>query len=558
MNWYKRISFSIRREWVLFSILAFAFFSRVVGIGYGLPLTVVSDESTFTLGALLMIKLHTVLPALHPEFQSILYYPPYLSYILLAPFTIILGVQYVLSHGDPGLFQTYVVTHLSPFYIAARLLSVSLGILSVYLIYRIAVVLFRSRIAALGAAFLLATSISHVALSMVGRQWLPVSAVIVIVLYILSRESWSLKKRYIAAFAIAGVGMGISSICALACVLIGIYYFCFDVPRFRHIVRDGAVFLSGACAFMVLAAVAWFAYHGGLSFVDSITIFQPKSLGALLVSPWSVISLIVLSEPVLVALATLGLVYCAFREKRVGALIAGFFILYAAIFYLFFRIESRFFLPLVPFLSLSGGYAIAQLWSRRSAVVLFILLSVPLFAAVRFSYLAAQGDTRLHAREWVLEHLTPGDRVLVYSSAIHVPTQAAAVQELRAIDPSALRQVDQVDEILDRHDVPYVLNNLKSLTRVDFLKRLAEYAHEHDYTYLVLEPNALLSVATTTKEAFASLTKSAPIVAHFDGFGATNIGPTMSIGESTFTQPFTVLFEPRSLGTDIVIYRLRE
>ena len=553
MDLYKKLRTSVQKDTALWTILVLAFFLRVVGIGYGLPLSIVADEATFTYGALLMIKLHTLLPAFHPEFQSILYYPPYLSYILVPPFLVILGLQYILLHGNLTLLQVRILQDPSLFFMTARLVSVLLGTFSVFLVYRIAERLFRSRVAAIAAAFLLATSISHEVLSMVGRQWLPVSAVLLFVLYILTDVNLSSKKRYLAAFAAAGIGMGISSICVLGCVLIGIYYLLFDVLKDRNFLRDARLFFVGSGIFVSLAMIAWLLYHGGSSFVGSITIHQPKSLAGFLLSPWSAVSLIVLSEPVLVALSVLGIVYCALWEKKAAVLIAGFYAVYVAVFYIFFRFESRFVLPLVPFLALLGGYAVARLWNRRLTAFVCIVLVVPLFNAVRLSYLAMDGDTREHARQWVLAHLAPSDRILVYSYEMRIPTQAAAVNELRAVDANALHQVDQADETTDRHDVPYTLNNLAMITDPGFFKNISAYARQHGYSYVLVEKGALLAAPVTTQDEIMSLVKNASVVAHFDGMGtAMSIG-----GESGFTQLFTELFQPKSLGPDIVLYRLQ-
>ncbi|MDP3645604.1 MAG: glycosyltransferase family 39 protein [bacterium] len=542
----------VRKEWVLWAIVALAFFLRVVGIGYGLPLSVVYDEAPYTLGALLMIKLHTILPSLHAaDFQTVLYYPPYISYVLLAPFVAILGVQYLLWSGDPALFQYHILQDLSPFFITARFLNVLLGTFSVYLVYRIAEAVFHSRVAAAAAAFLLATSLLHIALSMVGRQWIPVSFVFLVVLYLLLKSGWNLRKRYLAAFVTAGIGVGISSISALACILIGLYYLIFDVPSLRRITRDVPLLLLGACIFFALAGIAWLLYHGGNNFTGSMTFNEQKSLWDLTLSPVTAVSFIVFSESVLVALSAFGLIFCAFSYRRMGALIAAFFAVYVAIFYVFFRLDARFILPLVPFLALLGGYAVSRLWNPRTRLLCAVLLLIPLAVALRFGFLAFEGDTRSATRDWALTHLKFGDRVLVYSSALHVPTGAAAVQELRSIDPNVLRKVDEADEAIDRADVPHVLNNLTSLIGSDFLNDLPEYARKHNYEYLILEPRSLQVTGTTTKEAFASLTKDASVLAHFDG-----LGPGMSVSDSVFYERFTTLFQPKLLGSDVVIYKL--
>ncbi|MEK9170042.1 MAG: hypothetical protein AAB674_00130, partial [Patescibacteria group bacterium] len=85
---------------ILVYILIFSFLVRLAGIGYGLPLWLIDDEPPFTLAALKMIQLKTLLPAFHmEEFKAFLYYPPYLSYLYLLPFSILLGVKYLFFSG---------------------------------------------------------------------------------------------------------------------------------------------------------------------------------------------------------------------------------------------------------------------------------------------------------------------------------------------------------------------------------------------------------------------------------------------------------------------------
>src|SRR3990167_5475873 len=106
---------------ILFVILVFAFFVRVAGIGYGLPLWLISDESPFTLGALKMIELKTVTPRFHSEeFRSVLYYPPYISYLLLPVFSGILAFKYLTFDGDKISFANYIGSDISILFSLSR------------------------------------------------------------------------------------------------------------------------------------------------------------------------------------------------------------------------------------------------------------------------------------------------------------------------------------------------------------------------------------------------------------------------------------------------------
>jgi hypothetical protein len=477
MSYLVRTMRRLAAEKILWSIVLLALALRLVGVGYGLPLTVVSDEYPFTYAALQMIQSHTVVPALHPDvFKNILPYPPYLSYLLLVPFVVILALKYVLFGGSVAVFSASVVSDLSSFFIVARLVSVCAGVVSVYFVYRISERILQSSVAAGCAAFLTATSLLHIALSMVGRNWILVSFVLLSTLMILSYDRFSRTRRYLLAFVLAGVGMGISSVCALSIFLMGMYYLLFDAPSLREVRRDATLLLCGALGFIALALIPWLLWHGGNAFVGAMTLGQPKTLLGLLGSPWSVLSLFLAPEPILFALSIGGTIALLQQKPRAGTLLLGWFVLYTFVFYVAFRFEHRFFVPLVPILAIAGGYALSCIWSTRLAPVVLLVLFVPLIAAARLSYLAYHGDTRVAALHFVRDTIAHNEKILVFSSGLHVPTQKAAVDALAQADQGAVRKVDEADWVLDRSDVPFAFNNLTSIKDSHFVAALPEYA----------------------------------------------------------------------------------
>ena len=89
----------------LIFILALAFLARIVGISYGLPLWLVDDEPPFTLAALKMLQLKTLIPASQlADFKTVLYYPPYLSYLYLPFFAALVAIKLLLYDGPSALF----------------------------------------------------------------------------------------------------------------------------------------------------------------------------------------------------------------------------------------------------------------------------------------------------------------------------------------------------------------------------------------------------------------------------------------------------------------------
>lgn len=544
--------FAIRTLWLLYVILAVAFLLRVAGVGYGLPLTLIGDEYPFTYSALQMIQSQTLIPALHPEdFKNILPYPAYLSYILLPPFAVILVAKYLLFHGPMELFKASIVTDLTPFFIVARLINVALGVFSVYLVYKIAFRWFSSNTAALASAFLLATSLHHVALSMVGRNWLPTSFIFLLVLYILTMPGWTRVRRYIFASVVTGMGMGVSTFCAFATVLIAIHYVCFDARSLKQLRQDVPLFAVSIVSFALLAAIPPLLWQSGNAFLGSVSAQGTKTLVGLLISPWSTLSLFARTESIFVALFVCGVLLTLVALRRVGIFATAWFLAYAACYYLLFRFEPRFFLPLLPLMALIGGYCVSRLWTRASLIALVCAaLFIPLLSAARLAQLAWQGDTREHAREWVLVNLRPEDKLLVFASATTIPTQAAAVAELRDLDAGALRKVDLAYEAQERSDVPYVMNNLMSVTNATSAIQLAKRAEEGAYQYFFLEP-MILPQFHAMNDAFFPVLHDSEIVQRFDGFG-----DFMSLSQSAFTEPLFTLFSPKSLGPDIVIVRI--
>ena len=541
-----RIKEWVREEWILVAILVLAFLVRIAGITYGLPLTLVADEPPFTLGALQMLQTHLLIPSLHESAFTVLYYPPYTSYLLLLPFVVLIGVKYLLWHGAAALFPSYVLSDLTWFFVTARLLDVVLGVASVYLVYRVAESLFRSKAAAAFAGFLLATSILHEALSMVGRQWLPVSFFFILILFILTRERLSFSYRYFFSFLLAGIAVGFSSIAVLAVVLIGLYYLLFDVRAVQNMWRDLPRLSLYGALFAALALLPSLLHSGSNGFVVALTLFKEKTLMSFLLSPWEALTQTLFSEPVLTGFFIFGLIATLLYARRVFVLAASFFILYVLTFYTFFRLEPRFIVPLLPLYALLGGFCIAKVWNKKINLFILLVLALPLLTSLRLSYLTYEGDTRDAARTWLLRELKPTDNVLVYAPGMRLPSTRGSLEELRAIDQSLVRKTDEAEAALDFKNVPHALNNLINVSNASFLRSLPTYAATHNYMYLVIAPEVL---STSTAPIIARLTKGWDEVARFDGFG-----PRMSTYESDFLRSFPELFQKRMLGPDIVIY----
>src|SRR3989344_6241721 len=113
---------------ILILILFAALAVRLIGIDYGLPLTLIHDEPPFVFGALKMLELKTLIPSLHSsQLESALYYPPYLSYLYLPFFALVISLKSLFFSGDFETLKNILIADPSVFFIIARIISALLG-----------------------------------------------------------------------------------------------------------------------------------------------------------------------------------------------------------------------------------------------------------------------------------------------------------------------------------------------------------------------------------------------------------------------------------------------
>ncbi len=530
-------------------ILLLAFLLRIVGIGYGLPLMLVGDEPPFVLAALKMIELHTVIPAQSEEaFKAILYYPPYISYLYLPFFVAAVGVKWLMWQGSNTLFSSYLLSDLSIFFEIGRVIMVTFGVASVYLVYKTALSLYRSRPAALIAAFLLATSGLHVALSMAGRHWLPVSFLFVLIFFLLTREHISSRKKLILSLLIIGIGAGVSTASFLLVIPVSLWFLIMETPSLKKLLKDKLIWTVGVVTLALIALPSLLFHGAGGALEGGFSLLQEKNFIDILKSPVQALILIAGTEPVFIGLFIIGLVSLWFFNRRLALFSLLFFIAYVVAFYFLFLFQPRFMLPLYPLYAVVAPAAFVFLKRYHVTPILLALLLIPLLVSARISYLAYQNDSRAVAREWMLRNALPTDKIIVYGNLLRLSTQAEGVMELRAIDPAAVRRVDVADEALNSKKLPLVLN-ISNVQNDEFFSNIAQYTKNHSYTYAVIEEGY---GGEARKLSIQSLVKNATEITRFNGLGST-----LSIGESDFSGKLSELFSSKSFGPTVVIYRLR-
>lgn len=535
---------------ILFAILAFSFLVRLAGISYGLPLWVAADEPPFVLGTLKMIELKTLVPRFHlEEFRSVLYYPPYISYLYLPSFLAVLGVKFLAFDGESGSFGEYIGSDLSDFFITARIITVLLAAFSIFLVYKTSKNIFRDEYTALASSFFLGTSLLHITLSMVSRQWLLVSLVLITVLYFLTEPSFSFKRRYLLSVLTSGLGFGISAIAGVSASLIALFYLFFENKKITELLREKFIYL------LILMFVFWvllplLLYPASLGFKNSLTFFSDKSFSQLFLSPFNFLKPLLSAEPILVLLSIVGLFFLVRDKPKIFLMFVIFYAIYAFIFYLAFRFEERFLTPLLPIIALAAGFGFAELYRRRAIIAVLLLL--PAVFSLRFAYLAYQNDSRANLRAWIEENLPEGSRLMVGARLMRLSSIKDAIEEQKMLDENSLRQADRSELYFGKSPIykSFHALNFYSVQNPDFYENFEKYFRDNFYEYLVLSREDFMK----NPQLYERLRNFAESGEPLASFGED---AEFSISESKLGRSPLELFKIKGLGPEAAVYKLK-
>lgn len=525
----------------LFWILLGALLLRLWGISYGLPLFLVNDETPHVYGALKMIELRTLIPALHAEeFKSVLYYPPLLSYFFLVVLAPVIAIHYLAS-GMPPLDTYRAMLALDPsfLWVAARAWMALIGVIGIYLTYRIAWHLTGSRRAAILAAAFLALSFYHLQLSHNVRHWLPASVLLSLLWYLALRIHAGVASRqhYLFAGIIAGLATGgVNTAAAVGVIpLIAARMGDFSANGFRRLVSREVLTIVVAFAVVTLLGIALYPYgltraegapgaaadvFGRISFLATKGVFEWfRFIGGYVRTLWEF-------ETPLFLFSLAGMALLWRRERFLVSVTAFYAIAFFTFLYLFDDFTARGVVFVTPILAAFAGYAAHEIWKKLSApyhpffnflVSLFFFLIIfgwQLAIDLRYQQLLSRPDTRLVVREWLLKNLPVDSRVLMGAQYLRLPNTPDGARLIGAIDPAALRAADRAVLALGP-DAPSGLANLNlDLVSPDVRRGLTgdtDVFLRSGFTHLVVEYRSADAIREDTRR----IAEQGRLIQHF-------------------------------------------
>ena len=549
----------LRRQ-PIFWVAVGAFFLRLWGITYGFPDLVVFDEPALTRGALTMLKIPTIIPALHPADFATMYYPPFTAYLYLLVLAPVMGIAYLFSHAPSlGDYATQLILDPTPAWVATRAVTALIGALTVYFLGRLAERMYPG--SGVFAALFLATSFLHVTFSHIARHWAPSFLCIVGLLWAAYHIYHSGQKRwYVLAGAFGGFAVGTG-------VVTGVLMF---VPALAHFFREGSLIQKlRSAAFWIMICITGaltvltFALHplilqNLLAGADNqgITLTAQKSLYGF--AEMAVIEArdMAQSETAIFIFGLIGLPFFLLRHRKFGAVLALTALLTVLAIYLFHYYLLHYvslILPIFTLFAAVGVYEIVRMAQTRAVRVgiLVAVFALPTLVALRFSYLWTLPDTRHDARAYIETNISQDARIISYTPNMKVVwPKTGLLSERLAFDPASSRLVDRTLLGLATSSYPapaYPVFEIGTLSPAGEGKLTVQFLESQHFEYAVVDRFA------AHYPALEALLAKGEVVARFprDGGAADVIG-------DAFHGPVFTLFTMPQMGPEVWIVKLKQ
>jgi 4-amino-4-deoxy-L-arabinose transferase-like glycosyltransferase len=318
----------------------------------------------------------------------------------------------------------------TPVFLAARLVSAAAGVLSVWVLFRVARRLFDDT-TALVASLFLALAFLHVRDSHFGVTDVPATCLVLMsFLYTIRFAQARSSRDVLVAALLAGLATSMKYNAAL--IAVPPMWLLFVWPGGPTILRRVRLALAcaliGAFAFAATSPYALLEYPQFFSSMRGISAHLNAGHGVELGRGWVVhftSSLWYgLGGPLLIA-GLIGVGWLFRKQPEVRTVVALFPLTYYLLIGSGRTVFARYILPVVPFLCLTASFAVVGLaqgftrrigrpeWRVTLAWVLAALIVGPTaWSVVRFDRLLARTDSRVLAADWIRANIPIGTRIV--------------------------------------------------------------------------------------------------------------------------------------------------
>jgi len=478
----------LKKNWLIFLIVLLALILRLWGVTYGLPGLFVGDEKSLVGGALKMIYEKTVFPVFRPGYVfRLLYYPVLIPWIYLTIFVpYIIFVYLTGNFASIEALRDNFIMDPSKFFLFARIINAFFSAASVYLIFLITKRIFSKR-AGFMAALLYAVSWLPIHQGHFSKHWNIGMFFALLAMYFsfLILED-ARRKNYI----LAGLGIGLAClsnyISAFYGAILVFIHFLFNKSSLRNKIFDKKLWLFILIA-LIMFGFAVLVYPQDfirIAFGEDSTIVRDKTFFEFLNTSFTILKSLYYLATFVFILSLFGYSILFFKNRKLFLVLV--FIPFCSFFlyYFLYHFEPRYVLLFLPILTIVAGFGLDKILKffriksdLASGLICLVIIFLPLKNAIIFDKMLIQTDTRNLAKEWVLENIPAGSKIVINSWEFNLNKEKDCIVQQLYTDNMSLRSRDYV--MMNK-----VFPNSYCVWQIDLIKQLPKNINEYEY-YIV-------------------------------------------------------------------------
>ncbi len=405
----------------LVAILAVAGLARFWAIDFCLPAPICRPDEE----AVVSIATRFFARDFNPNFFD---WPALFMYVVAAGVVVFFKVGLWLHwfRGEYHFLQT-ISEFPAPVFLTARLVSAITGVVSVWLVFRIAIRLWPPTTALIAAAFMALAFLnvrdSHFGVTDVTATCLALAAVLCLIRFDQSNATRDLLMAALWA------GLATSTKYGAALVALPALWICampnLQIARSRvdRLTRASSFLIVMGLAFTVTSPYCLIAFDQFIGALRGVSIHLSAPHAVMLGRGWLVHLTSSLRYGLGIPLLAAGLAGCVllcWRNPRTAVVLLLFPAAYYATVGSAYTVFARYAVPLVPFLCLTAALTVTELarviagrtrWRRELAVawvLAALVIGPPVWSVVQFDRLLARADSRVVAASWITAHVPRG------------------------------------------------------------------------------------------------------------------------------------------------------
>lgn len=459
MNFFKNIP----SKYILLIILTIGLIVRIINLTIGFPMLYLSnDEAVFHLSALNIIANKTIF--------SLGNYGPLGTYIqipiiLLASLVLFVSGK-IASISD---LEFLLITQDGYFMFIPRVISATFGVLTILVIYKLSLKLFKNKSVALWSAFFVAVSfslvhVSHFARSLSGALFFTTLSVIFAVES--TKDPRRQFKNRLLSFIYAAVAFGFHQIFGIAVIFpLVVTLKTYSIKKFRTFTIPLIIWflLILIMNYLSLGSKIFEVFKSnnslGVELIRSPGYWLSKSSPEIVENLLGNIKMfwyLFLAEGLILLFAIYGFLKQKIKYNLKLAFVAFFT---TSIFFSVFIFPPvlRYFLPTIVFLPIFAGVAVHRLLQKKHFLLSVCLIAIVSFNSTYWNYLKLQEPTFVQLRKWVEKNIPPETPLVstYYRSIGYVPSRSASAPIRKSRPGYYLRAADLIGD-----NYPYNVRNI--------------------------------------------------------------------------------------------------